>query len=517
MDFELVIFYLDDDEALKLELETYQDKDERIKLVPLPAATDETRDLGDVIEYLQGEYLFFIRCGDRVHRQLFQRVSDAVAKRYSGRPADILYFDEDQIDDQGDRVNPWFKPGTYSPEMLLSVNYLSRAAYSRKLFYDWVRKIPIPLRSKDEWALAFHAVEQARGEIIHLPHVLYHSRIPVDSIVHDDPGENLAIIEGHMRRNGMNEVTVTYSDAEGYKTTWDIDDRNKVSIIIPTKNNYQIIKRCVDSILQFTDYRNYEIVLVDSGSSDPRVKRFYSKLLNKDNVVITYMDEEFNYSRANNLGAMKASGELLLFLNNDMEVLVRGWLSEMIQWVKRSGVGAVSAKLLFPDGTIQAFGTVIGMLGLGHHVFRGMPENSDSIFGSTMWYRNMMAITGACMLIRREVFQGVGQFNTDYKIVFSDVDISLKIIEAGYRILCTPYARLTHHEGKTRFRYTPVEDIKMAIDRLGGFIQEGDRYYNNNLSRQSTIPALRARDEEDTVILISRVIQRMLSVKDKES
>jgi GT2 family glycosyltransferase len=517
--FELVVVYPEDHAELQREIEPFRDDDERIKLFPLPAETDSNRnDFGTLIGQLQGRYLFFIRCGDQVHRDLLYCVHDALAARPAGRPVDILYYDEDHIGENGERMDPWFKPGTFSPDMLISVNYLRHAAYNRKLFYsDWAQQIAMPPTSTDEWSIAFHCVEQACGEIVHVPRVLYHRKCSEVRDEGEDSKDTCKVIERHLQRIGLNDVAVTYSNGEGVRAIWKNEDQDKVSIIIPTKNNYRIIKRCVESILKFTEYPHYEIVLVDTGSSDPRVKLLYDGLIKNHPVNVAYLKGDFNYSRANNFGAMKASGNLLLFLNNDTQPLDRGWLSELARWVNRPEIGAVGAKLLYPDGSIQAFGTVIGMLGLAHHVFSGMPEKSDTIYGSTMWYRNTTAITGACMMIRRDVFQKVGGFNPGYEIVFSDVEICLKILEAGYRILCTPHARLTHYEGKSRFRYTPSEDIQFGLDRLGGFIQQGDRYYNNNLSLQSTIPALRSVDEEDTMVLVSRVIHSMQSIREKDS
>lgn len=517
--YELVIVYPGDHADLQHKIEARQAGDERIKLYPLPVETDGNRNgFGTLIQQLQGQYLFLIRPGDRIHRDLLCCVHNALVERSPGRPVDILYFDEDQLDEKGGRMDPWFKPATFSPDMLISVNYLRHAAYSRKLFYsDWAQQIAMPPTPADEWSIAFHCAEQARGEIVHVPRVLYNRKRSEAEAEGEDLKNEREVIERHLRRTGLNDVAVTYSDGESIRATWKVERQDKVSIIIPTKNNYRIIKRCVDSILDCTEYPNYELVLVDTGSSDPRVILLYSRLAKERDISITNLREEFNYSRANNFGAMNASGNLLLFLNNDTQPLDRGWLSELVRWVNRPGIGVVGAKLLYPDGTIQAFGTVIGMLGLAHHVYSGMPEKSDTIYGSTMWYRNTMAVTGACMMIRREVFQKVGGFNPEYEIVFSDVEICLKILESGYRILCTPHARLTHYEGKSRFRYTPYGDVQLSFDRLGGFIQQGDRYYNNNLSVQSTSPALRSANEEDSMMLISRVIHSMQSLGEKES
>ena len=185
----------------------------------------------------------------------------------------------------------------------------------------------------------------------------------------------------------------------------------------------------------------------------------------------------------------------MLFLNNDIEAIDPIWLEEMVRWASRPEVGVVGGKLLYPNRTIQHAGLVVGMEGHANHVFAGCQESYSGLFGSTEWYRDYSAVTGACMMMRRNVFEQVGGFNEAYHLAFNDIEICLRTIQAGYRVVYTPFARLVHHEGATRSTYKPSTDIKLATHHLKPLIQQGDPFYNPNLSLMNRIPTLRRHDE----------------------
>jgi len=460
----------------------------------------------DLVECLAGDYVLVMRAGDCLKPDTLAMFNSLVSDEL--KPVDILYFDEDYLDENNQRCDPWFKPGTFSPEMLFSVNYLSHAFYHRHLLYGpWASRMST-IGSGEMWNLAFRCVEASRGEILHLSSIVYHSgkaEIGMAGEGKQKENENAAI-SAALERKGLTGGQVSREEGDVVRARWNLKEKDQVSIIIPTKDRFTLLRRCVDTINKITDYPSFEVILVDTGSRDPRIKAYY-KLLGRQNKarIVDYRDD-FNYSKANNLGAMYASGDYLLFLNNDTEPLCEDWLSELVQWASLPGIGAVSPKLLFPKGTIQFFGTILGMRGHAGHVFADLPESAETMFGSTGWYRNCTAATGACMMVPRQVFQEVGEFDTEYQIAFGDVDLGLKIINAGYRILCTPFSRVRHYEGRSRLSYVPVKDMKTALNNFGRAIEDGDIYFNPNLTLDSRIPALKQKDEPEPVKKIAQVM-----------
>ena len=218
-------------------------------------------------------------------------------------------------------------------------------------------------------------------------------------------------------------------------------------------------------------------------------------------------NEKFNYSRANNIGARYARGEILLFLNNDVEILQPDWLEEMVRWVERPQIGAVGAKLLYPDDTIQHAGVVVGMEGHASHVFWGYHERQSGPFGSVEWYRNFTAVTGACLMIPRDLFEAILGFDEKYILAFSDIKICMRIRREGYRVLYSPFARLRHFEGKSRGYHIPQNDIQQGIDDFMPLVETGDPYYNPNLSYIERKPTIAAPMRKRRVARLLRIAE----------
>jgi GT2 family glycosyltransferase len=290
------------------------------------------------------------------------------------------------------------------------------------------------------------------------------------------------------------------------RVTWPASGK-KVSIIIPTKDHLNDLKKCLNSILNKTTYSPFEIILVDSSSHWQTSQRYYQKILPTSNISIIRYEGKFNYSAALNLGARSAGGDIFLFLNNDIEVIEADWLEELVRWVDRPEIGVVGAKLLYPGEAIQHAGIVIGMEGHASHIFAGVKEEFSGLFGSTEWYRNYSAVTGACMAIRRGLFESIGGFNESYRLVFSDVEICLRLIRLDYRVVYTPYARLIHREGKTRSNLIPPEDINTAYLHFKDIVQSGDPYFNPNLSCMIRIPTFRRQWEEAPLARLEKIVE----------
>lgn len=452
-----------------------------------------------------GEFLALLDHDDRLAPTMLFEVVTAL----NAQPeTDIIYFDEDKLSEDGlQRLDPFFKPD-WSPELLLSANYLMHSVLRRQLF-EQVGGFRDDAAGAQDWDLLLRCTEQTTA-IVHIPKILYHWRKMAGStaaVFQAKPyvfENQLRTLASHLQRTGIPDATATFPTPGFPRVSW--PTRNtKVSIIIPTKEKVDVLQPCLTSLLQRTTYANFEIVLVDNGSHLPATRAYYNTLATEPRVRIVEYPAKFNYSAANNLGARHASGDLLLFLNNDIEVLAPDWLEELVRWAERPDIGIVGTKLLYPDGKIQHAGVVLGMEGHASHIFWGVREHYSGIFGSSDWYRNYLALTGACMMMRRAVFDEVGGFDELYQLAFSDIEICLRVVQAGYRNLYTPYARLCHHEGASRGQHIPVTDMMRGYEQMQAIVAAGDPYYNLNLSYSSRIPRLSRLGEESRIARLKRL------------
>ena len=267
----------------------------------------------------------------------------------------------------------------------------------------------------------------------------------------------------------------------------------KVSIIVPTKDRPDLLSRCISTLLSVTEYQNFEILIVDNGSQEAAAKA------NDPRIRILWHPGPFNYSTVNNRAAREAAGEFLLFLNNDVEITRPEWLSELVCWANLPEVGIVGAKLLRANGAIQHAGVVLGLNGFADHPFADGPSLTFGIAGSTGWYREFLAVTGACMMMRREVFKEIGGFDETFVLCGSDVEMCLRAHDRGYRIVLNPFAELIHHERQTRGENIPPNDFAASLKHYRRWIVAGDPYWNPNLSLRSTQPAFRYRSEMSAI------------------
>jgi GT2 family glycosyltransferase len=283
-----------------------------------------------------------------------------------------------------------------------------------------------------------------------------------------------------------------------------------VSIVIPNRDAPQILKQCVNGLLHETRYPNIELVIVDNGSIEAEVVQLYRSLEREGRAVIVPFDRPFNFSAACNAGAAAARGDLLLFLNNDIEVIQPDWLEELVRWAERPDVGIVGAKLLYPDRTIQHAGVVFG-LGLVGHIFSRAPEGVSGVFGSSECYRDYLAVTGACQMMRKDVFRRLGGYDERFRLVFSDVVLCLEARKAGYRVVYTPHARLVHHESYTRKREDSPQDMELLARYLQatGFVE--DPYLHPELDPKFLVPALRPPFGPSPRQFIREYVERVLA------
>lgn len=454
------------------------------------------------LQVARGDFVVVLNAGDQFSPDA---IFEATKSLNSASDIDMIYSDEDFLAEDGrSRQEPFFKPD-WSPELLLSTNYLLHA-FIRKSLINKIIEETLHDESTGIGDLIFRCVEQAQN-IHHIPRVLCHRKKEDDEdpSAHG-PGSQLQTgwVEAHLERVGLIGAVATITGLGTLQVKWPTRG-SLVSIIIPTKDKSTYLQRCITSIQELTVYPNYEFIIMDSGSQEAITRQYYSHISQDPNIHIAHYSGEFNFSGALNMGAVHAHGDILLFLNNDTEVIDGEWLEELVCWAERPQVGIVGAKLLYPDRTIQHAGIVLGMEGHGSHVFGGVREGHHGPFGAVDWYRNYTAVTGACMAMRREVFDQVGGFDEDYQLVFSDIEICLRAIDAGYRIVYTPFARLIHHEGMTRFRYIPHADIMLGYHHIIDAIKDGDPFYNPNLSYSVRVPTLRRPGEESPVERLNNI------------
>jgi GT2 family glycosyltransferase len=345
-----------------------------------------------------------------------------------------------------------------------------------------------------DYDLALRCIELiAPNQIHHIPRVLYHWRIHTKSTAQSGDAKPYALLAGeralneHFQRQTVNAVSKLIG--HGYRTRFALPDIVPlVSLIIPTRNGHHLVRRCIESILKKTTYLNYEILIVDNGSDDPATLQYFQELQSETRVRVIRDDRAFNYSALNNDAVKRARGELVGLINNDIEATSQEWLSEMVSHALRPGVGAVGARLWYPNNTLQHGGVILGMGGVASHSHKHLPRHQYGYFGRADLVQSFSAVTAACLLIRKEIYEAVGGFNEKLQIAFNDVDFCLRVREAGFRNVWTPYAELYHHESATRGVENTAEkqerfaeEVKYIMQRWDGLLLN-DPAYSPNLT-----------------------------------
>jgi GT2 family glycosyltransferase len=402
--------------------------------------------------------------------------------------ADFLYSDEDKLDLHGDRVEPNFKPD-WSPETLRSRNYICHFTVLKKSLFDSIGGFRTGFDGSQDYDLVLRASEAAR-QIVHVPQVLYHWRMHAASTAFAKGTKNYAYDAGkkavseHLARLGIDGSVHDGPILGTYQVIYHLRTQPLVSIIIPNKDQVALLSRCIESLAK-SSYANYEVVIVENGSQLPETHAYYRELAKQPHIRIVEWTRPFNYAAVNNFAAAQAKGELLLFLNNDTEAINPDWLEAMVKLAVQPGVGAVGAKLYYADDTIQHAGIVIGMGGVAGHSHLFYPRQAQGYMQRLRITQNVSAVTAACLLMPRSVFQEVGGFDEGYVLAFNDVDLCLAVLKAGHRIVWTPDAELYHLESKTRGYEDTAEKqarFKREYDlfhlKWSAFLKSGDPYFS---------------------------------------
>ena len=468
-------------------------------------------------------WIAFLDAGDYLAPDALARMGIAILNHPSLR---MLYSDEDQVDDLGRHGNPHFKPD-FHLDTLRSLPYTGGLMVIREDFLRGIGGMPTGFPGAEEYDLALRAAEvmiDTPDKVIgHVARVLYHrgarsgtDKVSVETIVHSG---RLALA-AHLDRCGE-PAEVEFGPAPAtYRPVYALpDELPLVSVIIPTKNQFGYLRQCVDTLLEKTDYPNFEVIIIDNGSTEADARQYLDAIAANpeafgDRLRVFSWPGAFDYAAMHNAAVREAArGEVLLFLNNDTAVLHPEWLRNMVRHAWRPQVGAVGAKLLFPDGKVQHAGVILGLSGGGaDHPFLGLPAEDRGYYGRLVLTQNYEAVTAACMAVRRAVFDAVDGFSTDFPVQFNDVDLCLKIGANGLRVVWTPDAILMHHGSASQ--RAEAQGNPDAAERSRRILAEGndrlfrkwpermarDRAYNANFTHHGrgfqyeTVPALSWQD-----------------------
>ena len=417
------------------------------------------------------------------------------------KDADFIYSDEDKIDSRGKRWEPFFKPD-WSPELLLSQMYTCHLGLYRKSIIDIIKGFRKGYEGAQDYDLVLRFIEHTDNKkIYHIPKVLYHWRAIETSTASLASNKDYAAkaaqkaLRDYLRRNNISGEVMDGPVPGFHRVRFDVLGNPKVSIIIPFRDKVEVLKKCVDSILAKTDYDNYEIILVDNQSKQKSTENYLNKIKANPKVKMLVYDKPFSFSAINNYAVEKSSGQYVLLLNNDVEVITSEWLRAMLEQAQKEGVGAVGAKLLFPNERIQHAGIILGT-GIAGHAFKWLFDGEPHYFKHAEIIKNYSGVTGACLMAPKDVYKEVGGLNEEeLKVAYNDVDFCLKLLKAGYRVVYTPYAKLYHFESYSRgldedFKKTDPKKYERVLaerqymaDNWGDIIAN-DPYYSPNLTRQ---------------------------------
>ncbi|MGC8979624.1 glycosyltransferase family 2 protein [Caldisericum sp.] len=470
-------------------LEEYRKKDKRIKVVYRETNGHISEASNTALEIATGEFIVLVDHDDEIPPHALYMVALEINRNPD---ANIIYSDEDKIDENGNRFDPYFKPD-FNYLLFLGQNMIGHLGVYRTSLVKDLGGFRKGFEGAQDWDLALRIVEIVPEHTVrHIPFILYHRRVlerSTASGIQTKPYVREAqykVVSEHLKRRDIEADLIDVN-----KAFWRVkfllkNHSKKVSIIIPTKNKVELLYRCIESIFEKTSYKNFEIIVVDNRSDDHKTLEYLNKISKHPQIKVLRYNFPFNYSKINNYAVKFATGELLLFLNNDTEVINNDWLEELVSHAIRKEVGAVGTMLYYPNDTIQHAGVILGIGGVSGHAYRHFPKGHPGQFGRAWLPQYLSAVTGACLMTRKEIFQEIGGFDKKLEVGYNDIDLCLRIREKGYKIVWTPYAELYHYEGATRGIETIANprvkrEVWTMIERWGKMLYF-DPAYNPNLT-----------------------------------
>ncbi|SOE80812.1 Glycosyltransferase, GT2 family [Caballeronia arationis] len=436
-------------------LEREMARDSRIKVVFREQNGHISESSNSALAIAQGEYIALLD-----HDDLLPRHALMMVVRYINRHPDasMFYSDEDKLTPYGQRVSPYFK-SDWNPELFLTQNMFSHLGVFRSAIVRAVGGFRRGFEGSQDHDLALRCAEIAGADkIVHIPHVLYHWRISPGSTAGSGSEKPYAVIAGvkaveeHFSRTRVNAVVEqSFDQLSLLRVRYAVPvPAPLVSILIPTRDGVDLLRQCIGSVIAKTSYTQYEIIVIDNGSEKPETLAYFEHIKDASNIRVLRDDSPFNFSALNNHAAVKAKGEYLCLLNNDIEVITPDWLEEMVGIASQPGNGAVGAALWYPNDTLQHGGVLIGLGGVAGHMHSNLIRGHFGYFGRAAVTQNLSAVTAACLVIRKSIYDEVGGLDERLAVAFNDVDFCLRVRDAGYRNVWTPHAELYHHESATR-------------------------------------------------------------------
>ncbi len=470
--------------------------DSRIKYKLLEKNDGISNNTNEALKMATGDYIGLLDHDDLIARFALFEVVKSINEN---EKPDFIYSDEDKFSlELSDRYDPHFKPD-FSPDTLRSYNYICHFSVFKKELMDLLGGFKKEYDGAQDYDIILRATENAKN-IVHIPKILYHWRVHPNSTACNASAKMYAYdagrkaIQDHINRLGLNGIAEQEELPGIYRVKYDIIGNPKISILIPSKDAKSDLKKCIESIRKST-YNNYEIIIIENNSETDEIFDYYNSLKNDDRIkVVYYPDKGFNFSRINNFGEKFATGEYILLLNNDVEIITKNWLEEMLSFAQREDVGIVGAKLLYPDNTVQHAGVVVGMGGIAGHINKLIRDDDIGYFARAKVINNYSGVTAACFIIKKELYDKVEGLDEDFKVAFNDVDFCMKIRNLNKLIVYTPYAKLYHYESKTRgYEDTPEKQMrfKSEIDRFKlkweKELEKGDPFFNPNFRLDTAI------------------------------
>ena len=478
------------------EIEEISKRDERIKYNYTGKNLGIAGNTNEALKNATGDYIALLDHDDLLPVNCLYEVVKAINEEPT---IEFIYTDEDKITTlDKPRFDPHFKPD-FAIDTLRSNNYICHFSVFRKDLMEKLGGERSKYDGAQDYDIIIRMAEIAKN-IKHIPKVLYHWRVHKLSTA--QAGGNakpyafeagITVLQDHLKRVGL-EGEVSHGVTLGtYKIDYKVKGNPKVTILIPNYNEAKTLKTCVDSVLKLTTYQNYEIVIIENNSTEKSIFDYYKEVEKQDKVkVIYYPEKGYNYARIINFGVKNTDGEYIVQLNNDTELITPDWLEKMLGMAQREDVGAVGVKMYYPDETIQHAGAIIGVYGVAGHVFKGLYKTAHGYFARESHIQNLSAVTAACMMAKRSVYEEVDYMNEDFAVAFNDIDFCLKIIKAGKLIIYNPFVELIHYESKSRgAEDTPEKqkrfqgEIDLFYEKWGDYKKMGDPYYNINLKLDS--------------------------------
>ncbi|MBU5679933.1 glycosyltransferase family 2 protein [Blautia sp. MSJ-9] len=480
-----------DNEEMQRVLADYSAKDSRVRFCNLKENLGIAENTNRAFSMAKGEFMGLLDHDDLLAPNALYEIVQALQDHPQ---ADALYTDEDKVTTELDEhFQPHLKPD-FNLDLLRSNNYICHFFVVRRSIVEKAGGFRKEFDGAQDYDFIFRCTENAR-EVLHVPEILYHWRTHKASTA-DNPASKMyafeagkRAIEANLERTGTKGVVSHTQDLGFYRVKYPVQGKPLVSVIIPNKDEKETLQTCMEMLNSNTSYQNFEIIIIENNSTTDEIFRYYKELSKDPRIHLLRWGKEFNYSAINNFGVAHAKGEYLLFLNNDVKSINPDWMEELLGVCQRPEVGGVGAKLIYPDNTIQHAGCVVGMGGIAGHMFVDMPADRTGYLHKASLLQDMSAVTAACLMMKKEVFEEAGGFTEDLAVAFNDVDLCLKVRKNNHLIVYDPYAKLYHMESKTR----GAEDSKEKVRRFQteieymrchwlDILKNGDPYYNKNLS-----------------------------------